>query len=121
MKAIATNGSAFARALIEAGVIPPNCRRAVIDMQAGQAIKIFCETFADAESLESEPALNAALNLKIEVSEQAPPPPVVCNITINGDSDPTTTAKAVADYLRNASSAFGEQELVPEGGHSNGN
>lgn len=34
-------------ALAEAGLIPPDCRRVVIDIQQGEAVRVYHDTYAD--------------------------------------------------------------------------
>lgn len=40
----------FAKPLIDAGVLPPNLRRMIIDVQSGQPVKVYYDTFGN-ESL----------------------------------------------------------------------
>lgn len=38
--------------LCDAGIVPPHCRRVVIDMQAGDAVRVYYEIFGDARIID---------------------------------------------------------------------
>jgi hypothetical protein len=58
--------SEFVKALLSAGVIPPNCKRCIIDIPVGGVIYIHTECFGD-ERLESVLVLEAARALGAHV------------------------------------------------------
>ena len=45
-------GNAFGKVLEDAGIIPPNCRRFLIDVPLDDPVRIFYECFGDAELLD---------------------------------------------------------------------
>lgn len=64
--AIAVHGSKFVKALMDSGIMPNNCRRMIINIEAGGVIEAFYETFPD-EGIESEPVLEAVLDMGLQV------------------------------------------------------
>jgi hypothetical protein len=68
----ARDSTAFIKALRDAGVIPDNCHRVVIDCEATKVITIYYETYAD-ERINDKQVIDAVfeLGLKIKMSEEA--------------------------------------------------
>jgi hypothetical protein len=62
-------GNPFTKALIDAGIIPPECTRVVIDCQSDRAIKIHYEVFAD-QKLSSRIVLDGVRVLSEQISEE---------------------------------------------------
>jgi hypothetical protein len=62
--------SPFVTALIDAGIVPDNCKRVVIDCNTGKAIVIHYEVFGD-ERLNAAPVLDAVFELGLKVKAEA--------------------------------------------------
>jgi hypothetical protein len=62
--------SSFVKALFDAGVIPPNCKRVVIDCNTGKAIMIHYEVFGD-ERLNDQSVLDAVFELGVKIKTEA--------------------------------------------------
>jgi hypothetical protein len=60
----------FVMALVAARIVPEQCRRIVIDCEAGQPIKIYFEVFADSR-LNELSALAVSLPEGIEIKKSA--------------------------------------------------
>jgi len=63
-------GSPFVKALTDAGIIPENCRRVVIDCNTGHAIEIHYEVYGD-ERLNDAPVLDAVFELGLQIKTEA--------------------------------------------------
>ena len=60
----------FVKALIDAGIVPEQCRRIVIDCEAGSPIKIYFEVYADSR-INDLSALVVSLPKGIEIKNSA--------------------------------------------------
>jgi hypothetical protein len=58
--------------LIEAGILPPNCRRFVIDGLVGDPLRIYIECFGDEQVLEVVTPESLADAIKIRTIEKLP-------------------------------------------------
>jgi hypothetical protein len=67
MSVVPVIGSDFLKALMAAGVVPNNARRVIIDLDVESAIKVYYETWADKEAIESKPVLDAVLELGLHI------------------------------------------------------
>jgi len=56
----------FVKALVDAGVIPDNCRRVVIDLNTEKAVKVYFEVYGD-ERLNDQRVLDAVIDLGIHI------------------------------------------------------
>jgi len=61
---------AFIDALVDAGVVPPNCKRIVIDCNTGAMITIHYEVFAD-QRINDPSVLNEIFELGLKIKESA--------------------------------------------------
>lgn len=52
MAAKIINADGLAKVLSDRGLVPPNCRRIVIDAEAQEPVKIYYETYADERLIE---------------------------------------------------------------------
>lgn len=64
-----SESSQFIKALLDAGVIPPNCRRFIIDAPASGAIVLHYEVFADGDKLDSPGVLDAVREIGVKIVE----------------------------------------------------
>lgn len=57
----------FVKALMDAGIIPENCRRCVIDIPANGAITVHLEVFGDGDKLNVQPILDAVMEVGVKI------------------------------------------------------
>jgi hypothetical protein len=67
---VTTHGPPFINALVDAGVIPPNCKRIVIDCNTGAMITIHYELFAD-QRINDPSVLDAVFEMGLKIKESA--------------------------------------------------
>lgn len=53
MPKVTINGSDIAKALVDAGVLPPNCKRVIIDIRVQDVVVAYFETFAEPDLVDA--------------------------------------------------------------------